>query len=105
MTGYVLYGYPGSGSAAIEVAMVDSDIPFEFRDVSPETDALYSDAFRAVNPRQQVPALLHPDGSVITEVPAILNHLADAHPQAGLAFRINLGYRNISKIAPIQIFA
>ena len=85
MAGYVLYGYRGSGSAAIEVAMVDCGIPFEFRDVNPETGALYSEAFRVVNSRQQVPALMHPDGSVITEVPAILNHLADAHPQTGLA--------------------
>lgn len=85
MAGYVLYGYPGSGSGVVEAALVEADIPFEFREVSPESGALYDEAFRKVNPRQQVPALIHPDGSVITEIPAILNHLADAHPQSSLA--------------------
>lgn len=85
MTGYILYGYPTSGSGAVEVALVEANIPFEFREVSPNSGALYDEAFRAVNPRQQVPALVHPDGSVITEIPAILNHLADAHPHLNLA--------------------
>ena len=85
MAGYVLYGYPCSGSAAVEVAMIHAGIPFEFRDVNHGASAIDSEEFRAINPRQQVPALVHPDGSVITEVPAILNHLADAHPQADLA--------------------
>ncbi|MEB8386015.1 glutathione S-transferase family protein [Rhodobacteraceae bacterium KMM 6894] len=85
MTGYVLYGYATAGSAAVEAAMVSAGIAFEFRDVNPETGGLYDDAYRAVNPRQQVPTLVHPDGTVITELPAILNHLADAHPDSGLA--------------------
>ena len=33
MTGYVLYGYPESGSASVEVAMVDAGIPFEMKDL------------------------------------------------------------------------
>jgi glutathione S-transferase len=85
MTGYVLYGYATSGSAAVEAAMTHAGIAFEFRDVNPENGGLYGDAYRAVNPRQQVPTLVHPDGTVITELPAILNHLADAHPDSGLA--------------------
>jgi glutathione S-transferase len=32
-----------------------------------------------------VPVLVLPDGSVVTEIPAILLHLADAHPESGLA--------------------
>jgi glutathione S-transferase len=32
-----------------------------------------------------VPVLIHPDGTVITEGPAILSHLADAFPVARLA--------------------
>jgi glutathione S-transferase len=41
-------------------------------------------AFTAINPRQQLPALMLPDGTVVTEGPAILAHIADAHPDAGL---------------------
>lgn len=85
MTGYVLYGYPESGSAAVEVAMVAAGIPFEMRDRDMEAGELETEEFLRVNPRGQVPALIHPDGTVITEVPAILSHLADAHPGCGLA--------------------
>ncbi len=85
MTGYVLYGYPESGSAAIEVALVAAEIPFTFHNLDVDNGALETAEFQAVNPRGQVPALKHPDGSIITEVPAILNHLADAHPHCGLA--------------------
>lgn len=85
MAGYTLYGYPESGSAAIEVALVDADIPHTLHDFDAENGALASPEFLAINPRGQVPALKHPDGSIITEVPAILNHLADAFPDSGLA--------------------
>lgn len=85
MTGYVLYGYPESGSAVVELALTEAGIAFEMRDLKPDAGELESAAFLAINPRGQVPALIHPDGSVITEVPAILTHLADAHPDCGLA--------------------
>ncbi|MEO0748387.1 MAG: glutathione S-transferase family protein [Pseudomonadota bacterium] len=85
MSGYILYGYPASGSGAVEVALVAANIPFEMNDLDPDAGELESEAFLAINPRGQVPTLIHPDGSVITEVPAILLHLADAHPGCGLA--------------------
>jgi glutathione S-transferase len=50
----------------------------------PKTDADRA-ALLAINPRGQVPILIHPDGTVITEGPAILLHLADAFPASGLA--------------------
>ncbi len=85
MSGYVLYGYPESGSACVEVAMVEAGIPFEVKDLDEDAGELKGADYLALNPRGQVPALVHPDGSVITEVPAILLHLADAHPGCGLA--------------------
>ncbi|MEM7075158.1 MAG: glutathione S-transferase family protein [Pseudomonadota bacterium] len=83
MTDYVLYGYPESGSASVELALLEAGIPFRMKDINP--DDLQGEAFLAINPRGQVPAMVHPDGSVITEVPAILLHMADAHPRSGLA--------------------
>jgi glutathione S-transferase len=83
MTGYILYGNPQSGSAAVEVALAAGGIPHEVRDLDPE--AVASPDFLALNPRGQVPVLVLPDGSVVTEIPAILLHLADAHPESGLA--------------------
>ncbi|MGI1664236.1 glutathione S-transferase family protein [Palleronia sp. KMU-117] len=85
MTGYILYGYPQSGSAAIEVALAVGGIPHEVRDLDPEAGDLAGPDFLALNPRGQVPVLVLPDGSVVTEIPAILLHLADAHPESGLA--------------------
>lgn len=85
MTGYVLYGYPQSGSAAIEVALALGGIRHEVRDLDPEAGDLSSPDFLALSPRGQVPVLVLPDGSVVTEIPAILLHLADAHPESGLA--------------------
>ena len=84
MSGYVLYGYPQSGSAPIEAALVLAGADFTCRDLDPETGLKAAD-FLAVNPRGQVPALVLPDGTVVTEVPAILSHLADAHPGSVLA--------------------
>ncbi len=41
-------------------------------------------AYRRVNPTGKVPALVLPDGQVVTESAAIILTLADRHPEAGL---------------------
>jgi glutathione S-transferase len=85
MSRYVLHGYPQSGSGAVEVALAATGIPYDFRDLDPEAGDLQHPDFLALNPRGQVPVLVLPDGSVVTEIPAILLHLADANPDSGLA--------------------
>jgi glutathione S-transferase len=85
MAVYRLYGYPGSGSATVELALAAGKIAHDIVDLDPEAGDLSSPAFLAINPRGQVPALCLPDGSVVTELPAILTHLADANPDSGLA--------------------
>ena len=45
---------------------------------------LKGDAYRAINPMQKIPAIVH-NGKVVTEVAAICLYLADAFPDAGLA--------------------
>ena len=45
---------------------------------------LKGDAYRAINPMQKIPAIVH-RGKVVTEVAAICLYLADAFPDAGLA--------------------
>ena len=42
------------------------------------------DELLPINPTGQIPTLVLPDGSVLTESAAILIHLADAHPDSGL---------------------
>lgn len=82
---YRLYGRPGTGSAAAEAALAEAGAAFDIVDVGKEPEA--ATRFALVNPRGQVPALVHPDGTVITEVAAILQHIADAFPAAHLAPR------------------
>jgi GST-like protein len=82
--GYVLYGWRQTGSMAIEAALAEAGIAHAFVPVSRKTDENLGSAYTAINPRQQLPALVLPDGTVVTEGPAILSHLGDAHPGAGL---------------------
>ena len=82
---YKLYGSLGSGSAAVEAALAETGVEYQVITTNTKEQAHLTDAYRTVNPRQQVPALELPDGSVMTEGSAMLLHLADAHPHAGLA--------------------
>lgn len=47
-------------------------------------DVMKSTGYRAINPMGKVPALRHGD-TIVTETAAIIAHLADAFPAAGLA--------------------
>lgn len=81
---YTLYGTRGSGSAAVEVALHACGLPFEPVHASSwEADSAQHDLAR-VNPMRQIPALVLPDGSVLTESAAILIHLGLAFPQSKL---------------------
>lgn len=82
---YRLYGRSGSGSAAVEAALAEAGARYEVVTINTKAQAHMTEEYRAINPRQQVPALQLPDGSVMTEGSAMLLHLADAHPEAGLA--------------------
>src|SRR5581483_5579334 len=81
---YTLYGKKGSGSASIEAALEMARAPYRIVETASwETN----DAFRdlvAVNPIGQIPTLLLPSGSALSESAAILIHLDEVHPDAGL---------------------
>jgi GST-like protein len=81
---YRLYGWRQTGSLAIEAAFAEAGVAYEFVPVSRETDENLTDAYRKINPRQQLPALELPDGSIMTEGAAMLLHIGDAFPAAGL---------------------
>jgi glutathione S-transferase len=44
----------------------------------------HSEAYKAINPRRVVPALVLKDGTAIGEVPAIMRYLDDAFPKTPL---------------------
>jgi GST-like protein len=81
---YTLFGCEGSGSAAVEIAL--ERVGAEFRIVTAATwqaDSALSE-LRQANPLQQIPTLVLPDKSVLTESAAILIHLGLAHPDSAL---------------------
>ena len=81
---YTLYGSQGSGAAAVEAALVLADIPFRMVDAASWQPGPGLDELTRVNPLAQIPTLVLPDGSVMTESAAILVHLGLAHPQSDL---------------------
>ena len=72
---YTLYGFKGSGSAAAEMGLRVAG--FDYRTVSAASWEPQSaiEELRKVNPLVQIPTLVLPDGSVMTESAAILIHL------------------------------
>lgn len=65
------------------VALEEASVPFGVRVVDMQRDEQLSPAYRAINPKGKVPALLI-DGQLLTETPAILTWLARTYPAAGL---------------------
>lgn len=82
---YKLYGRPGSGSFAVQVALEEIGAPYQRIWVGREPADV--DRYRTLNPAGRVPALGLPDGTVMFESAAILIHLALAHPDAKLGPR------------------
>jgi GST-like protein len=81
---YTLYGKKGSGSAATQAALEIAGAPYRIVETASwEQNAAFAELLK-VNPLGQIPALVLPDGSVLTESAAILIHLDGAHPAAGL---------------------
>lgn len=82
---YRLYDSRQTGGVAVDAALTEIGADFEHVVVDIGKGDQFSEDFTRINPRQQVPALQLPDGTVLTEVIAILMHLADTHPEAALA--------------------
>lgn len=78
MDTWTLHGRPGWGSALIEAQLDWYGLPWSLQDSG---DLLADEAARRrlqpLNPLAQVPVLVAPDGTVLTESAAITLHLAD----------------------------
>lgn len=81
---YTLYGTPGWGSVIAESALVLAGLPYAFEDVKAGEPGPGRDKLLALNPVGQVPTLAMPDGSIMTESAAIVLHVNDLVPAAGL---------------------
>lgn len=86
MTGtYKLIGRPGSGSSACEAVLALSGLAYETEDLERWPDRQPPASLTALNPLGQVPVLILPDSTVITESAAIVMHLANMAKPAKLA--------------------
>lgn len=86
MTEWTLYGVPGWGSTLAEGALAWVGEPYDFIDVEGfDKPGPARDRLLAVNPLARVPTLVAADGEVLSESAAIVLHLADRHPDSGLA--------------------
>jgi len=79
-----LYGSPGSGSAAAEMALRAAGLAYEVVRASSWEPGPGLRALQKVNPLGQIPTLVLDDGTVLSETVAILVHLGLAHPEAAL---------------------
>ena len=86
---FKVYSRPGSGSVVVEAVLEEAQAPYTIEIVERDTDGRPPASYRRINPMAQVPALVLADGSVMTELGAIVVYLADMFPQAALAPPIN----------------
>jgi glutathione S-transferase/GST-like protein len=82
---YKLFWAKSMGSMAPEVLFEEIGAEYEKIAVDIEKEENRSAEFLAVNPTGQVPALILPDGTVMTESAAMVLHITDRHPEAKLA--------------------
>ncbi len=75
----------GGGGIILEAAFALAEVPCEVEDISWDAVGPQSKRLAGVNPLGQVPTLLLPDGSVMTESAAMLLYLSELAPKAGLA--------------------
>jgi len=82
---YHAAGSPNSRRVRIFIAEKGLSIPLQSVNLG-EKEQL-SDWFKAINPRQQVPALVLDDGTTVAEVPAIWRFLEETYPDLPLLGR------------------
>jgi glutathione S-transferase len=79
-----LYYAPNTCALASHIALEEAGAPYEARRLDFATAEQTKPDYLKINPKGRVPALLTERG-VITENPAILAYIAQAHPEAKLA--------------------
>ena len=80
----ILYGSPSTASLVVHWLLIELGIEHQMHMLDFDRHEQKSAAYLEINPAGVVPTLVV-DGQAITEAPAIVMHLADCHPQAGLA--------------------
>lgn len=79
-----LHYYPGNASLIPHLVLEELGLAFELQYVDRAQSAQKSPAYLELNPNGLIPVLVD-GGLVLYETAAVCLHLADTHPQAGLA--------------------
>lgn len=79
-----LHYFPGNASMTPHMLLEELGVPFERVLVDRTTNAHRSPAYLKLNPNGKIPVLVDGD-LVLYETGAIVLHLVDTHPEAGLA--------------------
>ncbi len=79
-----LHYAPGNASMTPHLVLEELGVPFELKLVDRENNAHKSPAYLKMNPNGLIPVLVDGD-LVLYETAAIVLHLVDMHPAAGLA--------------------
>lgn len=76
---------PGACSVGIRVLLEEARASYASTEINVMRGVQNGEAYRAVNPKGKVPAILRDDGSLLTEYQAIAWWIARSYPAAGLA--------------------
>lgn len=82
---YTLYARNQAGSMAVEALLAACGADYKVEVLNRLPDGSFEAFFHAINPKAEVPTLVLPDGSVMTESAAMMIHICEQFPQAGLA--------------------
>ena len=82
---YKLYWAKSMGSMVAEVLFKEIGVEYEKVPIDMEKEENRSPEFLAINPLGQIPTLVLPDGTVMTESAAMVLQITDRHPEAKLA--------------------
>ena len=84
MADFRLLGCRGCGSFIVEAGFRIAEIPYDREEVDYDEPGPARDRLFSLNPLGQVPTLVMPDGSIMTESAAIVFMIDDKVPEAGL---------------------
>ena len=81
---YKLYWGQQTGAMAPQILLEEVGADYERVVLDMEKGEENEAAYLKINPSGQVPALILPDGSILTESAAMVLHIADSYPDSGL---------------------
>lgn len=84
MSDLTLFFAPGSCAVAVQIALLETGVPFTARQLNLAAGEQRSPEYLAINPKGRVPALITEQGP-LTETPALLYYVAQRFPAAKLA--------------------